>query len=308
VSRSFIIGDIHGELDSLERILDQLPVLTGKDTLIFLGDYLDRGPSSAQVISRVMRMPEHTPARVVALRGNHEDAWLRVLDEGWDNFVVTPANGTLATLRSFRGGPVPEPNELPTRDELEAMSNAAFFPASVISWLRARPYWYENEHGIYLHGALPISPNGSFPHPKEVEPAGALVWSNEPRFFQDYTGKRVVVGHTSTSSLPQSLSEHTPGDPTDLFRNGSVFALDTGSGNGGFLTALELPSATVYESRQTPPRSVRVHDALRSPLDPLSWGGVVRRCAERAEGGLGSSPPEGRGRYAHHRGDRDHEG
>jgi serine/threonine protein phosphatase 1 len=179
------------------------------------------------------------------------------LDEGWDNFVVTPSNGALATLRSFIGGRVPEAGEQPTRDEFEAMSNATFFPASVIGWLRSRPYWYENEHGIYLHGALPISDSGSFPHPKEVQPAGALVWSNEPRFFADYTGKRVVVGHTSTRSLPQSLSEHTPGDPTDLFRNGSVFALDTGSGNGGFLTALELPSATVYESRQTPPRSVR---------------------------------------------------
>jgi serine/threonine protein phosphatase 1 len=53
------------------------------------------------------------------------------------------------------------------------------------------------------------------------------------------------------------LSEHTPDDPTDLFRHGSVFGIDTGSGNGGFLTALELPAATVYESRARAPRSVR---------------------------------------------------
>jgi serine/threonine protein phosphatase 1 len=257
VSRSFIFGDIHGDLAALDRVLLQLPPLTGKDTLVFLGDYLDRGPASAQVIGRVMQLSERTPARVVALRGNHEDAWLRVLDEGWDNFVATPKNGTLATLRSFVGGPVPEPDEVPTRDELEAMSNASFFPAQIISWFRSRPYWYENEHGIYLHGALPVRANGSFPHPKEVEPAGMLVWSNEPRFFQDYAGKRVVVGHTSTSQLPQGLSEHTPEDPTDLFRHGSVFGIDTGSGAGGFLTALELPAATVYESRVTMPRQLK---------------------------------------------------
>jgi serine/threonine protein phosphatase 1 len=257
VSRSFIFGDIHGELASLDRVLEQLPPLTRKDTLIFLGDYLDRGPCSAQVIARVMQLPQQTPARVVALRGNHEDAWLRVLDEGWDNFIATPKNGTLATLRSFLGGPVPQPGEAPNRDEHEAMSNASFFPPAVISWMRSRPYWYENEHGIYLHGALPVRANGSFPHPKEVEPVGTLVWSNEPRFFQDYTGKRVVVGHTSTRSLPQALSEHSPGDSTDLFRHGSVFGIDTGSGNGGFLTALELPAATVYESRSSAPRSVR---------------------------------------------------
>jgi serine/threonine protein phosphatase 1 len=249
VSRSFIFGDIHGDLAALERVLWQLPPLTGKDTLVFLGDYLDRGPASAQVIACVMQLSERTPARVVALRGNHEDAWLRVLDEGWDNFVATPKNGTLATLRSFVGGPVPEPGEVPTRDEFEAMSNASFFPAPIIRWLRSRPYWYENEHGIYLHGALPVRANGSFPHPREVEPAGMLVWSSEPRFFRDYAGKRVVVGHTSTRHLPQGLSEHTPDDPTDLFRHGSVFGIDTGSGTGGFLTALELPAATVYESR-----------------------------------------------------------
>jgi serine/threonine protein phosphatase 1 len=258
VSRSFIFGDIHGELAALERVLEQLPPLTSADTLVFLGDYLDHGPASAQVIRRIMTLPERTPARVVALRGNHEDAWLRVLDEGWDNFVATPKNGTLATLRSFVGGPVPEPGEVPSHAEFEAMSNAAFFPPQVIAWLRARPYWYENEHGIYVHGALPIRANGSFPHPREVEPAGTLAWSNEPRFFESYTGKRVVVGHTRTRSLPRNLSERTPDDPTDLFQHNSVFGIDTGSGDGGFLTALELPAVTVYESRLRPGRAARV--------------------------------------------------
>lgn len=261
MSRSFIFGDIHGELASLERVLEQLPPLTSRDTLVFLGDYVDRGPSSAQVVARVMALPERTPARVVALRGNHEDAWLRVLDEGWDNFVATPKNGTLATLRSFVGGPVPQPGELPSQAEFEAMSNATFFPPPVIAWLRARRYWYENEHGIYLHGALPIRDGGSFPHPREVEPASTLAWSNERRFFESYTGKRVVVGHTRTHSLPQALSEHTPDDPTDLFRHGSVFGIDTGSGNGGFLTALELPAVTVYESRSQVARNARLANA-----------------------------------------------
>ncbi len=242
----------------MRRVQEQLPLLTSRDTLIFLGDYLNRGPHSAQVVAHVMQLPERTPARVVALRGNHEDAWLRVLDEGWDNFVATPKNGTLATLRSFTGGPVPSQSELPTHEELAAMSNATFLPKDVIAWLRALPYWYENEHGIYLHGALPVRSNGSFPHPRDVEPEGALVWSSEPRFFQDYTGKHVVVGHTSTRSLPPGLSEHTPHDSTDLFRKGSVFAIDTGSGSGGFLTALELPSGRVYESRSAPPRSVQL--------------------------------------------------
>jgi serine/threonine protein phosphatase 1 len=257
VSRSFIIGDIHGELAALERVLGQLPPLASSDTLVFLGDYLDRGPQSAQVVAHLMDLPERTPAQVVALRGNHEDAWLRVLDEGWDNFVATPKNGTLATLRSFSGGPVPDALETPTQDEFAAMSNASFFPRSVTRWLRGLPYWYENEHGIYVHGTLPQRADGTFPHPREVEPEATLAWSNDPSFFASYEGKPVVVGHISTRTLPPGLSEHTPDDPTDLFRHGNVFGLDTGSGTGGFLTALELPGVKVYESRPKPPHHGR---------------------------------------------------
>jgi serine/threonine protein phosphatase 1 len=257
VSRSFIFGDIHGDFAALTRVFEQLPPLTSSDTLVFLGDYLDRGPEAAQVVAFIMQLPEQTPARVVALRGNHEDAWLRVLDEGWDNFVATPKNGTLATLRSFSGGPVPEPLEEPSRDEFAAMSNASFFPRSVTRWLRSLPYWYEDEHGIYVHGTLPQRADGTFPHPREVEPPATLAWSNDPSFFASYAGKPVVVGHISTRSLPPELSEHTPNDPTDFFRHGNVFGLDTGSGTGGFLTALELPRVLAYESREIVARSAR---------------------------------------------------
>jgi serine/threonine protein phosphatase 1 len=247
--RSFAIGDVHGELAALERVLSRLPSLTPQDTLVFLGDYVDHGPASAQVVDALIQLPQRVSAQVVTLRGNHEDAWLRVLDEGWDNFAVSPANGTLATLRSFVGGAVPRPGEAPSAQELEALSNASFFPKRVIDWLRGLPYWHEDEHAIYLHGCLPVNERGGFPHPREVEPQSTLLWCNEPRFFEEYAGKRMLVGHTQTHRLPQSLSEHTPDDPTDLFQRGSVFALDTGSGSGGFLTALELPSVRVHDSR-----------------------------------------------------------
>jgi serine/threonine protein phosphatase 1 len=248
--RSFAFGDVHGELAALERILSRLPSLTPEDTLVFLGDYVDHGPASAQVVDALIQLPQRVPARVVTLRGNHEDAWLRVLDEGWDNFAVSPANGTLATLRSFVGGPIPRADEAAAAHELEALSNASFLPEHVIAWLRQLPYWHEDEHAIYLHGGLPVDPRGGFPHPREVEPQSTLVWCNEPRFFEEYAGKRVLVGHTRTAGLRQSLSEYTPEDPTDLYQRGSVFALDTGSGSGGFLTALELPAVRVHDSRE----------------------------------------------------------
>src|SRR5688572_29421740 len=100
-NRTFVIGDIHGELGHLAAILVRLPPLDAHDTIIFLGDYIDRGPDSRDVIEFLREFPSHTPARTIFLRGNHEDAWLRVIDEGWDEFVLPPANGCLATVRSF---------------------------------------------------------------------------------------------------------------------------------------------------------------------------------------------------------------
>jgi hypothetical protein len=110
----------------------------------------------------------------------------------------------------------------------------------------------EDEHAIYVHAGLPTDSEGRFVHPREAADPFALLWARTAAFFRDYRGKRVVVGHTHTMQLPPELSQHTVDDPTDVWAGPSVVALDTGCGRGGFLSALELPSMTVYESRDRP--------------------------------------------------------
>lgn len=247
--RTFAVGDIHGELEHLLRVLNKLPDLNRSDTLVFLGDYLDRGPHSAQVIEQLRELEREGPAKVVCLRGNHEDAWLRVLDRGWDEFVFPPGNGCLATLRSFTGGKPPKDGEFAAPSEAEALFAGSFLPADVVQWLRALPYFYEDEHAIYVHAGLP-EVQGRFLHPREVEDPIVLLWLRTQSFFKNYRGKPVVFGHSATAQLPQELSQYTPDDPTDLFAGEAVFGLDTGCGMGGFLSALELPARRVYESRE----------------------------------------------------------
>lgn len=246
--RTFAIGDIHGEADQLAAVLGKLPSLTADDTLVFLGDYVDRGPRSAEVVQRLRDMPHEVPAKVVCLRGNHEDAWLRVIDRGWDEFVYPPRNGCLATLRSFAGGPVPREGETFDNSEAEALFSGSFFPEQVVAWMRGLPYYYEDTHAIYVHAGLPLG-EGGFLHPSRVSDPLVLLWVRTRGFFETYRGKPVVVGHTVTEDLPQELSSYTPDDPTDLFAGEAVFGLDTGCGSGGFLSALELPAQNVYESR-----------------------------------------------------------
>lgn len=247
--RTFAIGDIHGDLDALRAVMSKLPPLDRDDTIVFLGDYLDRGPKSAEVIRVVRAIDRELGVQSIALRGNHEDAWLRVIDEGWPEFIFPSQNGCLATMRSFTGGEVPEKGALPREEETEDLFRGRFFPADVVEWMRSLPYWYEDEHAIYVHAGLPKKKNVGFQHPRDVEPKTALLWTRTEAFFREYRGKRVVIGHTKTEQLPPELSGHTPDDPTDMWAGECVVAIDTGCGSDGFLTAVELPSLTVYESR-----------------------------------------------------------
>jgi serine/threonine protein phosphatase 1 len=245
--RTLAIGDIHGDIAAVRALFRQLPNLTAADTIVLLGDYLDRGPHSAQVVDFIRReLPTRTQARIVALRGNHEDAWLRVIDRGWPEFILPPWNGCLACLRSFR--PTASADKDPAGDEDGLLLTGGFFPPDVVAWMRSLPHWYEDEHAIYVHAGLPKL-GDRWLHPSEVEEPQVLLWTRSRPFFSEYRGKLVVCGHTTTPTLPAELSSFTPEDPTDLWAGEAVYAIDTACGKGGFLTAIELPAAVVYESR-----------------------------------------------------------
>ena len=248
MGRTFAFGDVHGDLEGLERVLSRLPELKSDDSLVFVGDYVDRGPCSAQVIERVRDLQKHATAKVVPLRGNHEDAWLRVIAQGWPEFVQPTGNGCLAALRSFTGGPPPEPDERPKGAEELKLMTGSFFPGPVIDWMKSLPYWHEDEHAIYVHAGLPRTAAG-FQHPSQVQAPTALLWLRDEHFFRNYRGKLVVFGHTATAYLPPELSTYTPEDPMDVWAGPCCVGLDTGAGKGGFLTAIELPAMHVYESR-----------------------------------------------------------
>jgi serine/threonine protein phosphatase 1 len=246
--RTFAIGDIHGDLASLRLLFERLPQATADDTVVFLGDYIDRGPDSAGVVDWVRDFAKRSKAKVVTLRGNHEDAWLQVIDQGWPEFLMPRGNGCYECYRSFVRRPPPSESEIPSPEEYEEILTGAFFPREVVAWMRDLPFFYEDDHAIYVHAGIKRT-DGGFPHPSEVMPQRALLWLRDRDFFRNYRGKLVVFGHTTTRTLPNELSTHTPDDPTDLWAGPACVGLDTACGKGGFLTGFELPAGKVYESR-----------------------------------------------------------
>ena len=248
MNRTFAIGDIHGDAEALFRLFATFPELDETDTIVFVGDYLDRGPQSKEVVAFVRELPSQVAARVVALRGNHEDAWLRVIDRGWPEFILPAGNGCLATMRSYRDEVPPEDRAGTAADELRDLFSGSFFPEDVVAWMRELPHYYEDERAIYVHAGLPRQ-GDEFPHPRDARNPTALLWCRDESFFRSYNGKLVIFGHTSTELLPPELSSYTSEDPTDIWAGPCTIGLDTGAGKGGWLTGLELPSLRVYESR-----------------------------------------------------------
>ena len=70
--RILAVGDIHGMYDKLIALIEQVQFSPVEDLLIFLGDYIDRGPKSLECLDYVMNLQQQYPERVVCLKGNHE--------------------------------------------------------------------------------------------------------------------------------------------------------------------------------------------------------------------------------------------
>ena len=199
---TYAIGDIHGSLPKLRRLIAQCEQhADGRPmTLVFLGDYIDRGPQSAGVVHYVIDLQSRRAGRVIALKGNHEAMVLEVVD-GTTPEEFWLLQGGAETLMSYR---VAAACQLPRRD---------------LDWMRSLPLSYDDGRRFFVHAG--IDPEKPF----DAQDANDLVWIREPFLSDDRNyGRLVVHGHTPLAT----------GAP-DLRRN--RLNIDTGAVFGGPLTA-----------------------------------------------------------------------
>lgn len=201
-----VVGDIHGRLDRLESLLEELPFWP--DQFILLGDYVDRGPDSRGVVERLLKLREE--AECIFLRGNHEDMVLDAYDQtGRYEPGVWEANGGLQFLRSYCRNCDPR-----------AWRKAV--PPSHVEFLRATRLYYETAEHVFVHAR--INAEGPAKTPRET-----LLWERilSPLDKMGY-GKKVICGHTP---FPEPMI------------GPDWINLDTGCGKweGAVLSALLLP-------------------------------------------------------------------
>lgn len=159
-----VVGDVHGRVD----LLAALPELEGIEQLVFVGDYVDRGPHSADVLRAL-----HGLSDAICLMGNHEEMMLSFLDDPVAHGPRWLSYGGVETLTSFGLGPAaataPADALLSTRDALVAEMGD-----DLLTWLRALPSYWRSGNVVITHAgadpALPIEAqdNRSFRwgHPK----------------------------------------------------------------------------------------------------------------------------------------------
>lgn len=237
------IGDIHGNLAALNDLLGQLaPGLDERDTVVFLGDYIDRGPDSRGCIDRILEFRSTSVATVVTLIGNHEDWLLRTIQNPWQHSWVLgmEAFPTIASysstavqqlqdaIRALGPRVVTEPSTLPYDAFI------AELPEKHLAFLRELRTYYRIDDTVFIHGGLD-------PHsgPVEQQPRETLLWGTD-HFPADYQGPDLVVyGHSDNAVVDAD------GWPMPRFSKCAI-GLDTIS--RGVLSAVELPELRVVQS------------------------------------------------------------
>jgi serine/threonine protein phosphatase 1 len=232
---TFVVGDIHGRCAQLLNLLDMLPRDPANDTLVFLGDLIDRGADAPGCVDHIRKLTRGNPERVICLRGNHEQMLMDYL-AGNSSIWLTPVTGGERTFEQYTGESVRGRREQDS-EELRQLFEQKF-PVEHLEFLESLPFYYEDEHAIYVHAGLDEGK-----HPSESSPL-SLLWMRDMDFYKNYRGKPCVFGHTPTPLLPLRgrLGRH------GIYISHSAVGLDTGYNHQSPLSCLSLPDFNLFQT------------------------------------------------------------
>lgn len=180
------VGDIHGHYDLLLKMKEKLDDLK-PNKVYFLGDYIDRGPQSREVVDWCISAPDNYHF----IRGNHEDMALKCHADKGENFMWWNQNGGGATLKSY-------PDFKISPDHLE--------------WFDTLPRLLYDEHRVFVHAMVDERYN------LDEQPESVTQWGRYPlKADVGYYRKHVIHGHTPFEDGPELLSCRTNLDIGSFF-------------------------------------------------------------------------------------------
>ncbi|NHN34607.1 metallophosphoesterase family protein [Paenibacillus agricola] len=233
MKRTLVISDIHGCYEPFNQLLELMKYNRTEDQLIVLGDYVDRGPCSKEVIEQIMRMVREDG--VIALRGNHDQRFIHVARSGDPKVTSTFLEyGGKQAVMSYL--------DLDFWDDTWATETIQQFRRVVVeryqqhlSFMESLPYYYEDKTHIYVHAGLdPSYLDWKSQSPKEFMYIRELFIKNKT-----VVNKTVVFGHTKTVEIHGSA---------DIWFGGDKIGIDGGCSSGLQLNGLEITDGSTYRT------------------------------------------------------------
>jgi len=210
-SRVIAIGDIHGCAAALRTVIEAIRP-TSEDILIPLGDCVDRGSSSRQVIEELLSLRK--TCQLIPLMGNHEEMMLNFLDgkPQPDNWLEV---GGAATVESYRAS--------------DGKMNA--IPDEHVEYIRSWADYFETSSHFFAHASYEPERRLSDQHWKTMRWHSLRDWIPEPHV----SGKTAIVGHTSMKD-------------GEILNVGHLICIDTYCCGGGWLTALDITTDQIWQA------------------------------------------------------------
>ncbi len=236
----YVIGDVHGCAAELQELLKLLP-LDESCSLVLMGDYLDRGPASREVIETLIEL--RSRVRIYPLMGNHEALMLDFLrDPESPEAACFLFNGGGATLQSYSARP-----------------GHYSIPQHHVDFLQSLNVSILTEKYVFVHAGLPEVPLSELSLDLHLHD---LLWIRKRFFESEFSyGKLVVHGHT-----PRSEVEITP----------RRINIDTGCVYANYLSAIHLPSLKVYQvARSASLEHLYLKDADKSSRKAARFEGKI---------------------------------
>jgi len=221
---TYVVGDIHGCYYTLKKLISSLNIQES-DKLIFLGDYIDRGPHSKDVVEYVKNLSKDKS--VIALKGNHEQMCVYGFDK-----QLWLHNGGVETLKSYDDR-TPEEKKMPSFKEKEArqiwLKNQPTISKEHMEWIMDLPLYHEDENYFYVHAG--VNPVLSLDEQTEQD----MLWIREP-FIQSEKdfNKTIIFGHTPFKKV---------------FMETNKIGIDTGCVYGNYLTAFETENGVFFQQK-----------------------------------------------------------
>jgi serine/threonine protein phosphatase 1 len=239
MKRLIAIGDIHGHCGMLVDLIDQLAP-QGDDQLVFLGDYIDRGPQSPEVLDWLISFKQQHP-QTVFLRGNHEQMLLDAVNAAerklsgnnhfFDDFLALRGNGLPSPVFYFVacGGRETLSAYCSGQHDYDPCEVLTALPQSHLEFLQQTQFYYLRDGYMFVHAGV---------DPKDITGERrnnqAFLWQRKPLWKRDKNWDKIVVhGHTPVS---------------EPYFHRSEINLDTGAGYGAYLTACDVLTRQSWHS------------------------------------------------------------